>query len=77
MDSWVRYSVAVYTGLLLAGAAGLPREAEFERAASATSTVRKAIILPRPLQDAGELSPDLDAAAPSPINPRPGMNDTL
>lgn len=35
MHSWVRYSVAVYVGLLLAGAAVLPTDAELERAASA------------------------------------------
>ena len=40
MDSWVRYSVAVYMGLLLAGAAVFPTEAELERAASAKPQVR-------------------------------------
>jgi|GEM_PF-5903141 len=35
MHSWVRYSVAVYVGLLLAGAAVLPEHADLEREALA------------------------------------------
>ena len=77
MDSWVRYSVAVYTGLLLAGAAGLPQEAEFEHAASATAPVRKAIVLPRALQDIEDYAPGLDAGDSRPTSSQPGMRDTL
>ncbi len=41
MHSWVRYSVAVYVGLLMAGAAVLPPDVELERAASAKPEVRQ------------------------------------